>query len=213
MVQGLSMGRPIKEGLSYFPLDVDIWDNTKMRRFRNDLAATDRLSGFAIFVLLLGRIYAGKGYYLLWDEDEITAFSEHYNIDISVCKNVVSVCINRGLFDREKFEQHSVLTSAEIQKRFVGAAQRRKCIHLVDIYLIDDGNNGIVADINRINEGRKYTKEKKETSTGINVDINSKTDSSKTCPNGHRYFGDYCEECDKLEAQRERELGEGDIVF
>jgi hypothetical protein len=206
-------GRPIKEGLSYFALDVDIWDNRKVRLFRNDLAATDRHSGFAIFVLLLARIYAGKGYYLTWDEDEKTAFCEHINIEIDVCNNVINACINRGLFDRNKFEKYGILTSAEIQKRFVGAVTRRKCIHVDSNYLIDDNINRISADINSINEGRKYTKEKKEIQSGINVYKNSFGNSSKTCPNGHRYVGDYCPECKAALIAKERAELEQDDEF
>jgi hypothetical protein len=197
------MGRPIKEGLSYFPLDVDIYDNAKMRRFRNEFAAQDRHAAFGIFVLLLGKIYGGKGYYIKWDEDEKIAFSEHLNITIDVCNNVVNACINKGLFHQKKYEEYGILTSAEIQKRFIGAVTRRKCIHVDDNYLIDDSNNSIIASINRVNEGRKYTKEKKEIGNGINVYKNPVTDSSKTCPNGHRYFGDYCPECDKMEQDLE----------
>lgn len=207
------MGRPIKEGLSYFALDVDIWDNKKIRRFRNDFPINERHAAFGRLVLLLARIYANKGYYLAWDEDEKTAFCEHINIEIDVCNNLINACINRGIFDRDKFEKYSILTSAEIQKRFVGAVTRRKCIHIDDNYLIDDSNNSIIADINRINEGRKYTKEKKEIGTGINVYKNSVANSSKTCPNGHEYMGDFCPECKKLEWKERAESGENDDDF
>lgn len=206
------MGRPIKEGLSYFALDADIYDNKKVALFRTDLAKGDRLTGFAIFVLLLAKIYGGKGYYIQWDEDAKKLFCDGINVDINLCDSVVNACINRGLFNREKYEEYGILTSSEIQKRFVSAAERRKCIHVVDIYLINDNTNSLSASINAINDSRKYTKEKKRNTTGINVDRNYPRDSSKTCPNGHRYFGDYCEECDKMEMESS-EPEEDDIEF
>jgi len=193
------VGRPIKEGLSYFPLDTDIESNRKIRLFRSDLAKDDRLSGFGIFVLVLVRIYGGKGYYILWDEDQKKMFCDELNIEINAVNNVINACINRGLFNKEKYEKYHVLTSSEIQQRFLGAVGRRKCIHVVDNYWINDDTKRVIDNINGINAGKKYTKEKKRNSNGINayknaVNVDIK-DSSKICDNGHRYFGDFCPEC------------------
>ena len=45
-----------------------------------------------------------------------------------------------------------------------------------------------------------------------NSSLSADNDSSKTCSNGHRYFGDYCPECDKIAPPKAQEK-EDEVAF
>ena len=58
------------------------------------------------------------------------------NVENNTVLEVVNVCINYGLFDKNVFEKHSVLTSRGIQSRYLEATSRRKDVQLVDDYIL-----------------------------------------------------------------------------
>ena len=68
-------------------------------------------------------------------------------------------------------------------------------------------SNRVNVNINGVSDSKKYTKEKKRNTVvlnanknSVNVDIN---DSAKICENGHRYFVDYCPDCEEWELSDE----------
>ncbi len=66
------MARRGKQGLDYFPLDVVIDDKVEL------LEAEHGLSGFAIYIKLLQKIYS-QGYYLFIGEDELLLTSKSFH--------------------------------------------------------------------------------------------------------------------------------------
>ena len=52
------MGRPIKIGLDYFPLDTCFFQNPKIKALRRDRGSI----GIAVYLNILCRVY-GSGYY------------------------------------------------------------------------------------------------------------------------------------------------------
>lgn len=106
-------GRPIKRGLDYFHIDTSIGDKVKY------LTKKCRMDGYGIFVFLLGRIYKNEGYYCKWDEMAQVLFCDS-GIEYARLKEIVECCFEVGLFDREMYAEHKILTSAEIQKRYMG---------------------------------------------------------------------------------------------
>ncbi|EJW14112.1 DUF4373 domain-containing protein [Paenibacillus alvei] len=128
------MARPRKEGLEYFPLDVDIAGDDKLvvpiAKYGN--------RGFGLIIRLLMAIYK-NGYYYPWTEKEKYSFSMKVNEDINYVQEVVSECINWGFFDRNMSETYQILTSQGIQKRFLMAANRRIGTLIKQEYsLVDD---------------------------------------------------------------------------
>jgi hypothetical protein len=63
------MGRPVKSGLDYFPVDVDFFEDRKIKY----LFAIFGLKGEAIALRLLCRIYRNGGF-LPWNDDEEKLF-------------------------------------------------------------------------------------------------------------------------------------------
>ncbi len=112
------MARPAAAGLSYFPLDTHL--DFKAKMLRREFGAV----GIGILTYLLMLIYGERGYYAEWNDDVALSFAEELHVGCMAVSEVVSACIRRGIFDREKFEQHSILTSAEIQRSYLEAKKR-----------------------------------------------------------------------------------------
>ncbi|NGP60091.1 DUF4373 domain-containing protein [Paenibacillus thiaminolyticus] len=125
------MARPRKEGLEYFPLDIDIDQDDKLvvpiAKYGN--------RGFGVIVRLMMEVYR-NGYYYNWTEKEQYVFAMKVNEDINYVQEVVSECINWGFFDRNMAETHHILTSHGIQKRFLMAANRRVGVLIKDEYAL-----------------------------------------------------------------------------
>ncbi|MFZ0577967.1 MAG: Lin1244/Lin1753 domain-containing protein [Psychrobacillus psychrotolerans] len=151
------MARPRKQGLDYFPLDVDIDQDDKIQL----VEAVHGPVGFAIVIKLLMRIYK-DGYFSKWTETEQLLFSKRVNVDINLINVCINDCVKWDLFDKEVFETHGVLTSNGIQKRFLEAVGRRQKVEMVTEYLLLD-----FEDINVY---------KNLTTKSINVNINSIND-------------------------------------
>ncbi|WP_419962074.1 Lin1244/Lin1753 domain-containing protein [Psychrobacillus sp. BM2] len=125
------MARPRKQGLDYFPLDVDIDQDDKIQL----VEAVHGPIGFAIVIKLLMRIYK-DGYFSKWTETEQLLFSKRVNVDINLINVCVNDCVKWDLFDREVFESYGVLTSNGIQSRFLEAVGRRQKVEMVQEYLL-----------------------------------------------------------------------------
>ena len=152
------MARPQKTGLEYFPLDVDILSDVKVmkliRRYGNGTA-------FSIFVALLCRIYK-EGYYIKYEEDD-TVF--HLSVvlnegDEQMIEKVIQACLDIGLFDKDIFEQHHVLTSAAIQKRYLTIQQTSRRVGKITLYKCDSVNISEEKTADNEEEKKKRTKKR-----------------------------------------------------
>ncbi len=112
------MGRPIKSGLDYFPLDTKNDDKLDL------IEAKFGIQGYGIIIKLWSRIYRGEGYYTPWTEREQLLFSKEINVDINTVETCLMYAIKIGLFDCAMYRK-GVLTSKGIQKRFIEASKRR----------------------------------------------------------------------------------------
>ncbi|GED53512.1 DUF4373 domain-containing protein [Brevibacillus borstelensis] len=127
------MARPQKEGLDYFPLDLDIDQDDKLVV----PIAKFGMQGFGIIIKLMMEIYR-NGYFYQWGEKEQYVFASRVNVDINVIVEVVNECIKWGFFSQKLYEEHHILTSKGFQKRYIEAAKRRKEIVLMNEYLLVD---------------------------------------------------------------------------
>lgn len=114
------MPRPRKNGLDYFPLDVDFLDDPKIKI----LKARYGRDGIVFYIYLLCEIYK-QGYYLRVDDDFEYIISDDLKIDQNKAKQVLNFLLSRSLFDNTLFQSDKVLTSAGIQKRFQLAVKER----------------------------------------------------------------------------------------
>lgn len=124
------MPRPIKNGVDYFPLDVHLDEKFEL------IEAEFGLTGFAVVVKLLQRIYGQDGYYCEWNDEVALLFGKRIGLGGSAVSEIVSASIRRGLFDQTLYDRYQILTSVGIQKRYFEAVARRKVVNVEAAYLL-----------------------------------------------------------------------------
>lgn len=115
-----AVARPKKSGLSYFPLDVDFFEDSKIKILR----ARYGRDGIVFYIYLLCEIYK-QGYYIQVDDDFEYIISDDLKMDQNKAKQVLNFLLSRSLFDNTLFQSDKVLTSAGIQRRFQLAVKER----------------------------------------------------------------------------------------
>ena len=125
------MARPQKEGLDYFPLDVDMDQDDKIAL----IEARYGIVGFGVVIRLFMKIYKNS-YFYEWAEKEQLLFSRRVNVDINVINEIINDCLKWGIFDKSMYEEHKVLTSRGIQKRYLKAADRRQSVQISSNYML-----------------------------------------------------------------------------
>lgn len=103
------MARPRKQGLGYFPLDVDFFQNKKIRI----LKAKYGVDGISVYLYLLCEIYK-NGYYVPVDDDFIYIMADDLKMSNNKIKQVLNFLLEQSLFDNTLFQSDKVLTSASI---------------------------------------------------------------------------------------------------
>ena len=120
----------MNSGIPYFPLDVHLDDKVEL------IEAEFGLTGFAIVVKLLQKIYGGQGYYCEWTKDVALLFAKSLNVGDNVVSEIVSASVKRGIFSEKLFRKYNILTSKGIQSRYFEAVSRRKKVEAIDAYLL-----------------------------------------------------------------------------
>ena len=157
------MARPNKQGLDYFPLDVNLLTNLKVRR----LISAQGINSIAVIIELLCRIYQGKGYYIERSNDLAFLISDALRSGISegAVEEIIKKAIELGFFDANMLDDFGILTSESIQKTFFEATKKRKGVQYDGRFLlisINGYNNLVNVDINSINvSNNEQSKEKK----------------------------------------------------
>ncbi len=157
------MARPIKEGLDYFPLDVDIDRDDKIAL----IEANHGLEGFGVVIKILMKIY-DNSYFYQWGEKEQLLFSKRVNVNINKVNEVINDCLKWGVFSTSLYETYQILTSAGIQRRYLEASSRRKEVKLANEYLllgneeVNSYKNLVVVNINPVNNDISTQRKVKE---------------------------------------------------
>lgn len=153
------MARPMKQGLDYFPLDVDFFRDLKIRKLKRSQGTRAPL----VIICLLGYIYRDDGYFLRWDKDVASLVAEELGFSDGMVTNIVEEAVSVGLFDSVMYEKYSILTSRGIQRRYFKAVAdaKRKGVRCNGDFLLISVNSGINSINSGINPQRKE-KERKE---------------------------------------------------
>lgn len=161
------MARPVKEGLDYFPLYVDIFEDEKIEAISGEFG----IKGEIIVVKLLCAIYK-KGYFILWSDLIIAQMLKRLpGISKDLLNNVVERLVLWEFFDKDLFHSAGILTSEKIQEKFFEATKRRKSpkptLYVLDKFL--ENENSIESDVNGVNVDINTQ------ANGVNVDINTQS--------------------------------------
>jgi DnaD/phage-associated family protein len=122
------MARPVKEGLSYFPFDVDFFSDRKIKILKSRYGA----DGITLYMYLLCEVYK-NGYYLKTDDDFLYIISDDLNMSYEKIRQIMNFLLERSLFNDTLFKSDKVLTSVGIQRRFQEAIKSRASKRTVEI--------------------------------------------------------------------------------
>lgn len=171
-------GRPTKQGIDYFPMDVGFFTDVKIRKISRACGSQST----SILICLLCNIYKDEGYYILWDEDLPFVISDTVGVSEGAVKEVLIKSLQVGFFDQELYEKYKILTSSGIQKRFLLATYQRKETTIIPEYLINCANNSINCTNNSINHSDN---EQSKSKVKVNRKKRKEKENNKeTSPNG-----------------------------
>ena len=108
------MGRPIKEGMDYFPHDTDASNDEKIEA----LQALYKNDGYAFYFKLLERIYRNKNAELDISNPAILAsVISKIGVSKELFFEILETAFSLNCLDRNAYEQRKVLTSYGIKRR------------------------------------------------------------------------------------------------
>lgn len=115
------MKRTRKKHLDYFPLDVNLLNDVKIRK----LICRQGGKSVTVYVALLCLIYGSdRGYYIGFDNDLLLVIWHQTGCELAYIREVLRSCLSVGLLDQSLFDKHGVLTSHGIQARYAEICKR-----------------------------------------------------------------------------------------
>ncbi|MGM0157390.1 hypothetical protein IGI47_001702 [Enterococcus sp. AZ191] len=130
------MARPVKDGLDYFPLDVDIFEDEKIEAIAGEFG----IKGELAVIKLLCAVYK-KGYFIVWNDlTKATLLKRLPGASKELLDQIVARLVAWGFFNEDLFNSAKVLTSENIQARYFEATKRRKSPKPTK-YVINVNNN------------------------------------------------------------------------
>jgi hypothetical protein len=134
------MARPLKEGLSYFPLDTDLFDDDKLFDITNEFGPL----GEVIYLRILCLIYKNGYYYEFGSMDKLCAMliksiGNRWTRGKKSVEQVILQLAECNLLSSE-LVRSGVLTSVGVQRRYLKATERRR-INTEKYWLLNDSEN------------------------------------------------------------------------
>lgn len=116
------MARPLKNGLDYFPFDVDFFSDEKIAAISGEFGVKGEITA----IKLLCAIYR-NGYYIEWNDMlKMKLLKDLPGITEQLLDSIVSRLVRWGFFDGALFDSTAILTSEGIQRRYFAIAKRRR---------------------------------------------------------------------------------------
>lgn len=127
------MARSIKQGMDYFPLNVDWYNDDKFYYIADKYG----MEGKGIAVTLYEKIY-NNGYYMEWNDKIAIKFADRNKISLDTLKNIIDLCLEEGVFDMGMYNKYGILTSKGIQGRYFEGCARRIQIYYSGKHMLAD---------------------------------------------------------------------------
>lgn len=119
------MARPRKNGLDYFPFDVDFFNDEKIVAIAGEFGVKGEIAA----VKLLCAIYR-NGYFIEWNEMLLMKLLHQLpGLSSELISQIVMRLVKWGFFDKDLFDSAGILTSRGIQKRYFDATKKRTSIN------------------------------------------------------------------------------------
>lgn len=121
-------------------MDTDFFQDRKIKLVRGNFGA----KGIVVVLALFCQIYKENGYFLRWSDDDCALLADGLGgcgIRPETVREVVSGCLEWGLFDRAVFLRFGALTSRGIQRRYLRMWPKRLNIPMYQEYwLLSDAS-------------------------------------------------------------------------
>lgn len=165
------MAAPSKEGLDYFPFDVNLVSDRKLRRAKLKYGYLSTI----VYIALLCILYKDKGYYIDYAEDKkedilwdiIELLQGKYQPTAKLLENMIETLVECGLFDKEKFESN-IITSKRAQIVYYRCTTERKITAVnFSIWLLSE------QEMKAISEKSMILQLYYQTNNGVNRTINN----------------------------------------
>lgn len=127
------MANKAKRGLTYYPMDVNIFADIKIRKlikYQGGKAVT-------VYAYLLCNIY-NNGYYIKWDDELPFTISEATGFEEAYIQEVIKSCFRIDLFAKVLFDNESVITSKGIQIRYAEICKSAKRVSIISEFNLID---------------------------------------------------------------------------
>lgn len=172
MYEGVDkMAAPSKEGLDYFPFDVNLVSDRKLRRAKLKYGYLSTI----VYIALLCILYKDKGYYIdyaddkkedvLWDIIEL--LQGKYQPTANLLENMIETLVECGLFDKKQFESN-ILTSKRAQMIYYRCTTERKITAVnFSVWLLSE------KEMKAISEKSMILQLYYQTKNGVNQTINN----------------------------------------
>lgn len=163
------MARPTKQGVDYFPLDVQFDDKIEL------LIAEHGAIALSVLVTIWQLIYQNDGYFITWNDDLALLVKRRIMVEEPQINIIIHAALKRKIFDNTLNNDHGILTSKAIQKRYFLVTKKKKMVSVNQNYILDGvsvGENSVyigVDDAGNATKGKVKVKEKgKEEADSIN---------------------------------------------
>lgn len=160
------MARPNKQGLDYFPFDVDFFEDEKIEAISGEFG----IKGEIVTIKLLCAVYR-NGYFILWsDMLKMKLLKNLPGISSELLDAILNRLVLWDFFDKNLFDSMGVLTSKGIQKRFFEATKRRQKNENLPYLLVSVSDNEVNVNNNSSRGGILSTKttQRKEKESKVN---------------------------------------------
>lgn len=109
------MARPLKQGMDYFPHNINASDDERMKKLR-DLYGND---GYAFYFISLEQIYKTYNAELNFSDSTMCLnLAKKIGISLDRFCNILEFALDIGCFDKTRFEIDMVLTNESIKQNF-----------------------------------------------------------------------------------------------
>ncbi len=153
-------GRRPKQRIDYFSLEVDYYADPKFVRLRTEFG----IKGEICAIRVLCAIYR-EGYFIQCSDDLLYMIADDTKLPFQFIREAVAGMVRCGLFDKQIYDDHRVLTSTGIQRRWSIAKSRSTKVDTSLYWLLEDDDTSI--NVYKNNKDVYTNEEKEDTNTTI----------------------------------------------
>ena len=92
--------------------------------------------GYGLLMELLLKICRFEGYFCRWEEYDIMVFAAETGKDFELIKGISELALEKGFFDKGMYEKYRILTSEDLQQKFLKAVRRRSRLEIHEEYFL-----------------------------------------------------------------------------